>query len=1125
MTNIKVYDDSGNLYFLDCYENVTPKITYQFSDFQKVQKTVGGYSNTFRIPATKNNVSLFGPLNDPGGVSTYQTKKKKKCVIEINTIPVFEGFARLSKIVIQKGKFTEFEITIFGGAPSFGKDLGDAKLSDIDFSALNHGQTYTNVTLSWTEDLLSGNVVYPLADYGAGIGMGPDSLRKIDTIEGALEPTHFKPFIKAKYVLDSIFDFAGWKYESDFLTSEPFTNLVLSWVNHAGAKMAVADNSVSCAVGLLTNDTYTLAPVFFNPGWTDETSPYYDPDNYISSGVFTAPFAGDYTVTTILCARSTGGTISITWALDKNGAIIPGTANNTILNTGPFGTPIFNSYTVTLDAGDTLELKVKGAGIVEFAGDVTVPGYGCGLFIDGSFDTITQNMTAAAPDVKAADLINDFITLFNLVLIPSKEKEKTLIIEPFTDFIGTGDSVDWTEKLDVSKDYTIIPAAEYQKKQVVLTYQKDKDILNESVTGAVREDGNRIYGEKVINVTDNDFATGAEKIETKVLAATPCGQLAGSIIVAPFFIDKTGNAIAPKMRLLYWAGLQTIGAPDLIETGSITLTAPGTIRDTTAAFVTNGVEIGDEIRNLTTGQIAFVTGVVSNIQLNVSEDYFSVTHTYVIYRNSAWYIKHPTSGAIAWNQYPYAGQFETPNSGLEDFDLGFGIDVPYHYVAYQTYNNLFSRYYEQYLNETYNEDGRILTAHFNLSIADILSLKFNDRIYVLGQEWRINKVLNYGLGLTESVTVELVKITNPLRCRYAPFSVSLDSVVTFEDFENEISGTNSLVSSGFLVDASAPFGSVSVGDIVRNVTNGTVTTVTGLITATTIQLDDDIFTSTPLSYVVRSASVGNENCCKSYGHLWNGTECNAQKLPNIPPIGAGFPIGGGPVPVDGSGTGAGTITARLGTFPATRLGALGGIRSGLLTGLYHSIGEDLDTSAFDGLRIGGSNAVALHDGEDVIGGGFLRGTDPADTPGAGQAGRVVLIGQGSMPNVGDKIPIYVQGRTDDGTINVPEGTTMYMRLYVSGMVVASGTITSAGTLYFDFVAYRDRGTSNITVAATQINSTISKGTNPIKNLRLDLTLGTGTILLSIIDTTGSSTFTDNGYFTGYLDYVISKHFE
>ncbi len=78
MTNIKVYDDSGNLYFLDCYENVTPKITYQFSDFQKLQKTVGGYSNTFRIPATKNNVSLFGPLGDPGGVSTYQTKKKKK---------------------------------------------------------------------------------------------------------------------------------------------------------------------------------------------------------------------------------------------------------------------------------------------------------------------------------------------------------------------------------------------------------------------------------------------------------------------------------------------------------------------------------------------------------------------------------------------------------------------------------------------------------------------------------------------------------------------------------------------------------------------------------------------------------------------------------------------------------------------------------------------------------------------------------------------------------------------------------------------------------------------------------------------------------------------------------------
>jgi len=787
-----------------------------------------------------------------------------------------------------------------------------------------------------------------------------------------------------------VFQYAGWEYESTFLTSEPFTKLIMPWVNHAGERMGTFNASQGARWGLSSDLTYALTATYTNPGWAAEapTPPFHDAGGLVSSGVFTAATEGLHTFTVQVSARATSGVANMDWALFRNGIAVLATVSS-----GTFGTFSYayaNTWTQYLEVGDTVALGVRGTGTVVFnTGYPVTTGGGCFVDVVTADTYLTSDMSLAAPEVKAVDFIDDIARLFNLVLVPSREKANTLLIEPFDDFTASGDIVDWRGKLDTSKDYTVTPTAELQKKELVLTYLKDEDMLNQAVNGAVREDGERIYGEKVVRIEGNDYATGKEEVKLKVFAATPCAQLAGSIVVAPPFYDRDGTPIKPKPRVLYWGGLQTIGAEVAITSGTTDGTVPGTLVHSTASFVTAGVEAGDRVDNTTDGTFTFVTAVAATTLL-LADDIFTTGEAYEISRNGGWYMDE---GLFTWrrNFYPYAGQFETPNSGVDDVDLAFGPDTPYHYTAHQTFNNLYYAYYQSYFTQLYAEEGRVLEAYFKLNTADILSFQFNDRVFVLGCEWRISKVSDYGVGTDESVKVELVKITSAARCRYAPVDIDLNQVVSFVDLESErSSGTTDASATNKLKDSTADFTTdgVAVGDKVYNTTDGTEAEVQNVDTSTQLALSADIFT-TGEDYVVRPVGGGNEACCEAAGYRWDGTDCLGKKLPNIPPVGPGIPPVGGPVDGSGGGTDPTTISARLGTFPATRIGSLGGIRSGLITGLHHRVGEDIDTAAFQGIRVGGSNATALHDGEDVIGGGWLRTGDPADQlgPGPGRAYR------------------------------------------------------------------------------------------------------------------------------------------
>ena len=85
----------------------------------------------------------------------------------------------------------------------------------------------------------------------------------------------------------------------------------------------------------------------------------------------------------------------------------------------------------------------------------------------------------------------------------------------------------------------------------------------------------------------------------------------------------------------------------------------------------------------------------------------------------------------------------------KNHSLSFGAEYD-EYVRELNTNSLFSRFYQQYIVQTYNNKGRIIKVSANLPVSFMLNYKLNDIIVINGQEYYINNIsINLATGKSE----------------------------------------------------------------------------------------------------------------------------------------------------------------------------------------------------------------------------------------------------------------------------------------------------------------------------------------------------------------------------------------
>ena len=544
---------------IELYENEPVNLSYQFSDIQDINASSSSFSQTFRVPLTKKNQDYFGAVNEFGLITTWNPKVKVEAELTYNTIPVMRGFAQVKAVYVQKGKYADVEIAVFGETANLSRDIGDGMLTDLDLSAYDHTLNATNIEASWAGNLSGGVIRYGLPDKGQNW-----TSSNIWTATNPLEHGDFTPYFRASKLFEEIMTEAGYTYDSAFLTR--VDGLYLAMYNgNLAIQGSTNPQGQTAFVGYSSDVTGLSSSSFANLTGFSESAPFYDTGGNFNGTTYVAPFQAYYTfrvyVKGTLNDSGSGTTLNMRLAKNTSTSVASILTNISAVffqNVIPY---VILTEPILLNTGDAVSLQyaLSNSGhTVDFTGTDELGSGGTGFeVVQVSAGTSGQTVDTEAnmPQMKQIDFIAGLQKMFNLVFIPDRNNAKHLSIEPFNDYMASGATQDWTNKIDLSKDLTIAPTTDIQARQYDWTHSNGKDLINDLVF----KNASRVYGRYRVDDPENDFASGNKEIKTPfaphVASYIPGTQYAiHRMLIDTEQDDKTIKD--PLPRLAFWNGQQ-----------------------------------------------------------------------------------------------------------------------------------------------------------------------------------------------------------------------------------------------------------------------------------------------------------------------------------------------------------------------------------------------------------------------------------------------------------------------------------------------------------------------------------------------------------------------------------------
>jgi hypothetical protein len=568
---IKLSRDSKSV-ILDTFENDGIAVNKLFSDIETFESR-GSFSQTFRIPLTPTNVEFFGQVANVNN-NTFDLFTKIDAELCVGSMNIYNGYCQIKKIVRkQDGVDDELELIFFADTPSLIATIKEKKIADLsNLSDLNHEMTRDNVLSP------PANTLWTLIERGQKFSEGEETSvgRPIFNTTSPLFVGDLTPAVNALYLWREIFSDAGFTYNSSFIDNT-LNDYWIVFNNSQAVKTTESPESITFAVTNTSPYTFDqLAGTTINLNSASGFNELFDNGGNVAGGVFTAPYYANFTFRVLIKIKKTtigGSSDSIGFRLvnPTNGEThiaVDGTSvYSTIVSEDNTYFTFQFTKTYLLNEGD--EVGLRGI-IPPFSGGEWTIDEASGFELVTTSTPLqgaTVNLPANAPDYKQEDFIRDIIKLHYLVLIPDQNEPKKINVEPFSTYIGSGDTKDWTHKLHVGdKDVVVYSTAEVQNKNLKFTYTAGGEYLSQIFT----EQGSRVYGQKEINNTSNDFATGDKRVELQ-LRSTPCNEIEGTNIPVPKFISETGTYVVPGPRMLYNAGSAVIALfNETTEEGELT---------------------------------------------------------------------------------------------------------------------------------------------------------------------------------------------------------------------------------------------------------------------------------------------------------------------------------------------------------------------------------------------------------------------------------------------------------------------------------------------------------------------------------------------------------------------------
>ena len=702
---ITIFEDYNDGQVLcDLYEEENIPLTLSVDDFTNIAEKTQSYSKSFDVPATNRNNRIFTHIFDI--TKTIETAYdfnpyvQTRAILKNDGVVVFEGSLRLLEIVEKEGEIS-YNVNLYSSSVALKEILENLTFGDLTetFGELEHSYDYNNIDASWEGELLLTNNL--LADSFALVGGLPankTNVLKYPFIDwtGSIDCTGsepqlaaledaFRPCISLIYIIRNIIRNAGFTYESTFLDGNFFKELYMDF--NWGAGNAPNDWS---ATGLLmyngntnhysqtsfTNLDWDLHGMVPESGWDQTLQQFQCPQNN------TQYFLGSQEC---LFENTSGSSVvfEIEWQI--NGTAVASTQETHTLGAGAY--VLYTLISVNfglLQAGDILRCVSK-ASTGSVVRQITPAILWWSLYPFVMYMNVQNNdamvrgklINLSRAELGQWDFIQSIMTMFNLVTMPDPNIPDRIIIEPYGNIFG--------------------PTAKITRKTLDWTYKLDtKDIkikpldLNKKVVFKYAED-------------DDDYAFKVYK-----------DAAGGNYLYGSMILDGTSGVGNQQTNL---TGIEEIEVKEF----SATICKP--IQDLFPEFLIPVVYTGND-----DGTFEGFENKPRILYNNYKND-FNVSYD-IPGQNGL-----PGGIKTEYGQMSHVSAI--PSSAADD-DLNFGACQLF--IGSPPVNNLYFTYYQQYYDELYDVNTRILKAKVNLTPADINQFKFYDIVILKNRKYRVNKI-------------------------------------------------------------------------------------------------------------------------------------------------------------------------------------------------------------------------------------------------------------------------------------------------------------------------------------------------------------------------------------------------
>jgi hypothetical protein len=732
--------------YLDVKEGTAFPLSFQVGDIRDISQRKGNFSKTIVLVGSKNNNDLLNHYYDVNIVAgTFNINALTTCSVIQDGIPVMEN-ASMQLTSVKKVQLTEqyeehveYEVLIKESKADFFTAINNKELTDIDFSDLNHPYNAANVVSRFTNTVVDG-FKYFLPGSG-------------DAIYNTQE---FKPAIFAKTYFDRIFQDAGFTYNWPDLYDDKFDRLVIPY-NGDTDNLDYADYTVKANAGPKTFiSTGFAGSVGANPTFNLTTMPWTeieDPQNIFNpaTGIYTIPF-------NISSNNSQQYDCSVTMSYELR--LVNSSTGTLFSGTNTFASPVFyrprllanvNATQVAAVNLYTNPAPLNGSTAITYAvqSPTSIP--------VGSTTILSQTVTASIPITGSFipqsasaflkfDVIKDSFQLPNQPALnpswktgsatgpqcaPNQIRMHVVVtsidisITPSNNILVVGGNLEVNDYVPQKIKQNDFVKAIFNMYNLYVDVDKNQP----NQLNLIHRDDYYDAGQEV------DWTYKLAKDQEQSLSFLP--ELTSKKLILTY----TPDTDSPNATYTT-ATNQIYGQAEVIFDNEY-------VKDVTTKPVLFGPT--PIIRTPFGAYVPMIAGQAPKTNLRILYDGTTRSCSpYHIY-------DYGTTGMTGVTSYPYVGHFDDPLNPT--FDINFSTCAFYYYQPSSlTDNNLYNRYWRRTMGQINN--GKMLTAFFNLKESDIQPLELNDKIRIDNSWWNINKVIDYNANGNELTQVELISIDN-----------------------------------------------------------------------------------------------------------------------------------------------------------------------------------------------------------------------------------------------------------------------------------------------------------------------------------------------------------------------------